>query len=49
MITQEDRAWVAAHHPSPALLLRVHPRHGLRERDFTALSTWAAAVTGAGP
>ncbi|MFE3762563.1 hypothetical protein ACFXPI_12465 [Streptomyces sp. NPDC059104] len=48
MITAEDRAWVAAHHPSPALLLRVHPRHGLRERDFTALSTWAAAVTGAG-
>lgn len=47
MITPEDQAWVAAHHPSPALLLRVHPRHGLRDRDFRALSTWAAQVTSA--
>ncbi|MGW6834405.1 hypothetical protein ACWGCI_13460 [Streptomyces sp. NPDC054949] len=41
MINPRDRAWVAAHHPAPALLLRVHPRHGLRDRDFAALTRWA--------
>ncbi|MER5810590.1 hypothetical protein ABT143_20765 [Streptomyces sp. NPDC002033] len=45
MITPADRAWVAAHHPSPALLLRIHPRLGLRERDFRALAGWAAEVS----
>ncbi|MFD3543586.1 HAD domain-containing protein [Streptomyces sp. NPDC058662] len=48
MITARDRAWVAAHHPSPALLLRIHPRHGLRDRDFTALTQWAAGISAGG-
>ncbi|MFJ9341215.1 hypothetical protein ACIRP0_18205 [Streptomyces sp. NPDC101733] len=49
MITAHDRDWVDAHHPSPALLLRIHPRHGLRERDFTTLTTWAAGLEAAPP
>ncbi|MFI6000336.1 hypothetical protein ACIA98_07940 [Streptomyces sp. NPDC051366] len=48
MITPQDRAWIAAHHPSPALLLNIHARHGLRDRDFTTLTRWAAEVSGAG-
>ncbi|GLW68274.1 hypothetical protein Kpho02_05730 [Kitasatospora phosalacinea] len=35
-----DRAWVAAHHAGPALLLRVDPRLGLTEEDFTVLEEW---------
>ncbi|MET9699692.1 hypothetical protein ABZY31_22595 [Streptomyces sp. NPDC006529] len=46
MITDRDRAWTRAHHPAPALLLRIHPRHGLRVRDFTTLARWAAALHG---
>ncbi|MFD0269982.1 hypothetical protein ACFVGY_25990 [Streptomyces sp. NPDC127106] len=45
MINARDRAWVAAHHPAPALLLRIRPRHGLRDRDFTALGRWAAGIS----
>ncbi|MFF3015121.1 hypothetical protein [Streptomyces sp. NPDC057939] len=48
MITPRDRAWVAAHHPAPALLLKVLPRHGLRSRDFTALTRWAGGISGTG-
>ncbi|WP_405981219.1 hypothetical protein [Streptomyces sp. NBC_00158] len=48
MITPQDRAWVSAHHPAPSLLLRIHPRHGLRDRDFAALSSWADEVSAAG-
>lgn len=53
MITPRDRAWVAEHHPAPALLLRIHPRHGLRDRDFATLTRWAGhqpsrALTGSG-
>ncbi|MEU6861901.1 hypothetical protein ABZ924_01290 [Streptomyces sp. NPDC046876] len=48
MINPRDRAWVEAHHPAPALLLRIHPRHGLRARDFAALDAWAAGVSPAG-
>ncbi|MFJ9076234.1 HAD domain-containing protein [Streptomyces sp. NPDC102278] len=39
-ITPADRAWVAAHHPAPALLHRVDPRTGLTDRDFAALARW---------
>ncbi|MGP3974023.1 HAD domain-containing protein [Streptomyces sp. 8N114] len=39
-LTGTDRAWVAAHHPGPALLHRVDPRHGLTDADFAALDTW---------
>ncbi len=45
MITPRDRAWVEARHPAPALLLRIDPRHGLRDRDFAALNAWAAEVS----
>ncbi|HET6857279.1 MAG TPA: HAD domain-containing protein [Streptomyces sp.] len=44
MITDLDTAYVAAHHDAPALLLRIHPRHGLRKADFTTLTTWAEAL-----
>ncbi|MEV5510002.1 hypothetical protein [Streptomyces orinoci] len=36
-----DHAYVAAHHPSPALLHHVNPRIGLRQDDFLALLTFA--------
>ncbi|AJF66415.1 hypothetical protein [Streptomyces vietnamensis] len=35
-----DRAWVAAHHPGPALLRRVDARRGLAVADFEALAAW---------
>ncbi|WP_424214331.1 HAD domain-containing protein [Streptomyces sp. BI20] len=44
MITEHDASWVAAHHPGPALLLRISPRNGLRERDFTTLTRWHASL-----
>lgn len=44
MITDLDSRHVTAHHDAPALLLRIHPRHGLRERDFTTLTRWAEAL-----
>ncbi|MFI7410435.1 HAD domain-containing protein [Streptomyces sp. NPDC049627] len=46
-ITDADRAWVAGHHPSAALLHRVDPRQGLTDRDFTVLEEWLTA--GGGP
>lgn len=39
-ITGTDRAWAAAHHPAPALLHPVDPRHGLTDADFSVLETW---------
>ncbi|MER7496920.1 HAD domain-containing protein [Streptomyces pharetrae] len=39
-ITGADRAWVAAHHPGPALLHRVDHRHGLREADLAVVRAW---------
>ncbi|MFB9513393.1 hypothetical protein [Streptomyces purpureus] len=44
MITDLDTDHVAAHHDAPALLLRIHPRQGLREADFTLLRRWAARL-----
>ncbi|EST21292.1 MULTISPECIES: hypothetical protein [Streptomyces] len=41
MITDLDTTYVATHHDGPALLLRIHPRRGLRERDFATLTNWA--------
>lgn len=49
MITARDRAWVRAHHPAPALLLRIHPRQGLRAADFATLNGWAAGLSAEGP
>ncbi|MFF0477272.1 hypothetical protein [Streptomyces sp. NPDC004284] len=36
-----DRAWVAAHHPGPALLHRVDAGTGLTAADFEVLAAWA--------
>ncbi|MFF0743548.1 hypothetical protein ACFYVL_24445 [Streptomyces sp. NPDC004111] len=44
MITDLDTAHVAAHHDAPALLLRIHPKQGLRRPDFVALERWAREV-----
>lgn len=45
-ITDADRAWVAAHHPAPALLHRVDHRYGLTDRDLTVLARWITAGGG---
>uniref|UniRef100_A0AAU2K2C0 Secreted protein n=1 Tax=Streptomyces sp. NBC_00049 TaxID=2903617 RepID=A0AAU2K2C0_9ACTN len=42
-ITAADRAWVAAHHPGPALLHRVDPGRGLADADFAALHAWLSS------
>ncbi|MEU6511621.1 MULTISPECIES: HAD domain-containing protein [unclassified Streptomyces] len=39
-VTDTDRAWVAVHHPGPALLHRVDPRLGLTDDDYAALDSW---------
>ncbi|MEU6890781.1 hypothetical protein ABZ934_03100 [Streptomyces sp. NPDC046557] len=39
-ITSEDRVWVAAYHPGPALPYRVDPRTGLTDGDFVVLEDW---------
>ncbi|MFB7944818.1 hypothetical protein ACFC6L_07820 [Kitasatospora phosalacinea] len=36
-----DTAWIAAHHPAPALTLTVDHRYGLRPADFAVLTDWA--------
>ncbi|MGW5634626.1 hypothetical protein [Streptomyces sp. NPDC003832] len=41
-----DDAYVAAHHPGPALLHHVNPRIGLREPDFTTLRDFASGAQG---
>ncbi|WP_324783537.1 HAD domain-containing protein [Streptomyces sp. H51] len=45
-LTDADRAWVAVHHPAPALLHRVDHRHGLTDRDFAAVEAWLGDVGG---
>lgn len=44
MSTDLDTAHVAAHHDAPTLLLRIHPRRGLREEDFATLVRWAEGL-----
>jgi hypothetical protein len=39
-----DRAWVDAHYPAPAALLRIDPARGLTDEDFLALEEWAESV-----
>jgi hypothetical protein len=39
-IRPADQAWVAAHHPAPALLHRVDPRVGLTDEDFSYIRQW---------
>ncbi|MEU1087046.1 hypothetical protein ACFYPN_14535 [Streptomyces sp. NPDC005576] len=41
-VREQDRAWVAAHHPGPALLRQIDPAVGLERPDFDALADWAA-------
>ncbi|MEU6817518.1 hypothetical protein [Streptomyces sp. NPDC046860] len=41
-ITEADRAFVAVHHPAPALLHRVDHDYGLTAADFTTLREWLA-------
>ncbi|MGP3981434.1 hypothetical protein [Streptomyces sp. KR80] len=36
-----ETANVATHNDAPALLLRINPRHGLRDHDFATLARWA--------
>lgn len=43
-ITEADRAWVRAHHPAPALLHRVDPRHGLTAADLATVDAWLRAA-----
>ncbi|NEB75282.1 hypothetical protein G3I40_08565 [Streptomyces sp. SID14478] len=45
MVTDLDVAYVREHHDAPALLLPIHPRHGLRAADFVRLREWAEALT----
>lgn len=35
-----DRAWVAEHHPAPALLHRVDHRYGITDADLTVVEQW---------
>lgn len=42
-IGEADRAWVAAHHPGPALPHRADHRYGPTETDFRVLEEWLAA------
>ena len=39
-----DRAWVASHHPGPALLHTVDASTGLTGQDLTAIATWLTTV-----
>ncbi|MEV6368019.1 HAD domain-containing protein [Micromonospora musae] len=43
--TDADRRWVAAHHPTRALLRRVDPYAGLTDADFSAVRRWLARET----
>ena len=40
-ITARDQAWVASHHPAPALLHRVNAATGLTDADIDRLARWA--------
>jgi len=40
----QDTAWIAAHHPAPALTLCIDHRFGLRPEDFATLTRWAAEL-----
>ncbi|WP_354642769.1 hypothetical protein [Kitasatospora camelliae] len=44
-VEPQDTAWIAAHHPAPAMTLWVDHRFGLRAADFAALTAWAGSLT----
>ncbi|MFI5732360.1 HAD domain-containing protein [Kribbella sp. NPDC051587] len=39
-VTDGDRSWVRANHPTPALVHTVDPRRGLTDEDFAVLGRW---------
>ncbi|MEU1525365.1 HAD domain-containing protein [Nocardia rhamnosiphila] len=43
-ITNADHAWVATHHPGPALLRHIASFRGLSDEDFAALDHWLRAT-----
>jgi hypothetical protein len=43
-ITEANRSWVAANHPSPALLHRVESHVGLGDEVFAELGGWLRAL-----
>ena len=43
-----DTEWIAAHHPAPALTLRIDPRVGLLSADFAVLAAWAEGLRAEG-
>ncbi|TYK43116.1 HAD domain-containing protein [Actinomadura decatromicini] len=43
-ITDNDRAWVSAHHPGLALLHRVNPKRGLTQADYHAIEEWLQKI-----
>jgi hypothetical protein len=43
-ITNKDRARVSAHHPAPALLLRINPSSGITETDYRVLLEWPRSI-----
>ncbi|MBC2904084.1 HAD domain-containing protein [Streptomyces cupreus] len=47
-IGEADRAWVAEHCPTPALLHRVDHRTGLTDTDFLVLEPWISGRGGSG-
>ncbi|MFC4501914.1 MULTISPECIES: hypothetical protein [Streptomyces] len=44
-LSPADSAYVAGHHPAPALLHHVSPRLGLRDGDFGTLAEFAAGLS----
>jgi hypothetical protein len=44
-LTGTDRAWVAAHHPAPALLHRVDSQVGLTGADLAAVGNWLRSLS----
>ncbi|MET8995145.1 HAD domain-containing protein [Amycolatopsis sp. NPDC004169] len=40
--TDADRAWIASHHPEPALLHTVDPATGLTGQDLATIAAWSA-------
>jgi hypothetical protein len=48
-LSDTDRAYVAAHHRKPALLLHVDARLGLRDPDFAALGAFARTTCSLDP
>ena len=46
-LTEVDQAWVAAHHPGPALLHRVDSGTGMLHDDMSAVEAWFSSLSAA--